>query len=238
MGFIMDYSRFASKLAAWVPPALLGALVKESVPNLSGDRDIEWSWVLANMPDGPGEALDFGPGTSFLGLTAVQRGFNVTAIDLEPAHWYYVHKRLHFIQGDILDVALPSKHFDLVINCSTVEHVGLAGRYGTTENKPDGDLEAMRCIRNLMKPGGIMLLTIPAGQDAIYPPWHRVYGNERLPKLLEGYCIEKESFSVKDKQNRWQMVEREVALNFKTMAGSWNPLQNIYALACFVLKST
>lgn len=230
----MDYFRFASRLVPWIPPALLGALVK---PNLSGDRDIEWSWVFAHMPDGPGEALDFGSGSGFLGLIAVHRGFNVTAIDRETVQRYYSHPRLHFVQGDILKIDLPSNHFDLIINCSTVEHVGLAGRYGAMEKNPDGDLAAMARLKDLMKVNGKMLLTIPAGQDAVYAPWHRVYGNERLPKLIRGYRIERESFWVKDEQNRWQPVEREVALNFKSAAGSWNPLQNVYALACLVLKS-
>ena len=235
---MIDLNRLAYKLTTWIPPILLGAFIKKSMPNLSGDRDIEWSWVSAHIPYGPGEALDFGPGASFLGLIAAQRGFEVTAIDLEPVHWYYVHKKLHFVQGDILKVDLPAKHFDLIINCSTVEHVGLTGRYGKTENKPDGDLEAMALLRELMKPGGTMLLTIPAGQDAVYSPLHRVYGEERLPRLLEGYRIEKEAFWVKDKKNRWQLTERGTALNFKSKAESWNPLKNVYALACFVLKST
>jgi hypothetical protein len=103
-------------------------------------------------------------------------------------------------------VDLPVKHFDLVINCSTVEHVGLTGRYRVTKRRPDGDSETMARLRDLMKPGGIMLLTIPVGQDAVYSPRHRIYGNERLPRLIEGYCIEKEAFWVKDKQNRWNGV--------------------------------
>jgi hypothetical protein len=34
-----------------------------------------------------------------------------------------------------------ARWFDTVINCSTVEHVGLPGRYGGP-SIPDGDLEA------------------------------------------------------------------------------------------------
>jgi len=206
-------------------------------PNLLGDRDIEWSWVSAHIPSGPGEALDFGPGGSHLGLIAAQRGFEVTAIDLEPVHWYYVHQKLHFVQGDILKVDLPAKHFDLVINCSTVEHVGLAGRYGVTKSRPDGDLEAMARLKDLMKPGGVMLLTIPVGQDAVFVPLSRVYGARRLPQLLNGYRVEEDVFWVKDAENRWVLCDRDTALNFKASAGSWDPLQNIYALGCFVLKN-
>src|SRR5215472_9658764 len=87
--------------------------------NLLGDRDIEWSWVASQMPSNPGEALDFGPGGSYLALIAAQRGFNVTAVDLAAVSWPYVHPRLRFVQGDILKLSLPEEHFDLVINCST-----------------------------------------------------------------------------------------------------------------------
>lgn len=207
-----------------------------TILNLLGDRDVEWSWISAQMPWGPGEALDFGAGASYLGLIAAQRGFNVTAVDLECVQWAYAHPGLRFIQGDILKLPLPREHFDLVINCSTVEHVGLAGRYGVTENRPDGDLEAMARLRELMKPGGVMLLTIPVGQDAVFAPLCRVYGKERLPRLLEGYRVEKEVYWVKDQDNRWRQTDKETALNFQASAGSWDPLQNIYALGCFVLR--
>lgn len=111
------------------------------------------------MPLGPGEALDFGPGGSHFGLIAAKRGFNVTSIDLQSVTWDYSHHRLRFIKGDILNLTLPESHFDLVINCSVVEHVGLTGRYGVTISRPDGDIESMARFRELMKPDGVMLLT-------------------------------------------------------------------------------
>ena len=205
------------------------------VPNLAGDRDIEWSWVAAHMPSGPGEALDFGPGGSPLGLIAAQRGFHVTSVDLEPMQWPYVHPHLRFVRGDILKLSLPAGHFDLVLNCSTVEHVGLVGRYGVVEGRPDGDLDAMTGLRELMKPGGLMLLTIPVGRDALFAPLCRVYGAQRLPRLLEGYAVENEDYWVKDNQNQWVLSTKQTALSFEASAGSWDPLQNVYALGCFVL---
>ena len=86
------------------------------IPNLVGDRAVEWSWIASQLPAGPGSALDFGPGGSYLGLIAALRGFTVTAIDLEPVQWPYLHDQLQFVQGDILHVDLPEHHFDLVIN--------------------------------------------------------------------------------------------------------------------------
>lgn len=204
--------------------------------NLLGDRDIEYSWVASQIPCGSGEAMDFGNGGSHLGLIAAQSGFNVTAVDMGPVTWPYVHPRLHFVQGDILNLQFPPQHFDLIVNCSTVEHVGIVGRYDVTENRSDGDLEAMARLLALMKPGGIMLLTIPIGRDAVFAPLCRVYGQERLPRLLRGYLVEKEEFWVKDDENRWVLNTRETALNFEASAGSWDPMQNVTALGCFVLR--
>jgi SAM-dependent methyltransferase len=198
------------------------------IPNLKSERDVEHSWIAANLPEGPGLALDFGCGPFWLGLLAARKGFSVTAINLEPVIWYYEHPSLKFLQGDILKLTLPSDHYDLIINCSSIEHVGLAGRYGVTVSRPDGDIEAMGVLRTLLKPGKVMLLTLPVGRDQVFNPLHRVYGQDRLPKLLEGWKIQKNEFWVKDSLNRWITVEQSVALSMK-------PVKHCYGLGLFVL---
>ena len=196
---------------------------------LLGDREIEWSWIAANMPQGPGEVLDFGPGDSYVGLIAAQRDFNVMTIDLAKVEWPYLHPTLRSVQGDLLTLDLPKAHFDFIINCSSIEHVGLAGRYGVTKSRTDGDLSAMQRLCEVMKPGGIMLLTVPVGRDAVFMPLHRVYGDQRLPQLLRGYVINKEEYWIKDDWNRWVVVEKAEALR-KT------PQTLCYGLGCFVLR--
>jgi hypothetical protein len=141
-----------------------------------------------------------------------------------------------YISGDVLKQDFSNSPFDLIINCSTVEHIGLVGRYGVEQSRPDGDREAMTRLRNFMKPDAVMLLTIPVGQDAIFSPLCRVYGAKRLPLLLQGYSIFKEEYWTKDERNRWIQTDRETALEFQASAGSFNPLENVYGLGCFVLK--
>jgi SAM-dependent methyltransferase len=206
--------------------------------NLTGDRDIEWSWIAARIPDGPGEALDFGAGESFLGLLATHRGFRVTAVDLTSVRWMYRVPRLTFRQGDIFRMKYPRGKFDLVMNCSTVEHAGLAGRYGVAEERPDGDLEAMRILAGWMKPKGIMLLTIPVGRDEVFAPLCRVYGKRRLPLLLAGFRVLEETYWIKGEDNIWVRGSRAAALGTQTYAGSWNPLRNYYPIGCFLLQKT
>jgi len=206
------------------------------IPNLFGDRFIENSWIAAHMPSPPGEALDFGSGDNYMSLMAAQRGFNVTAVDLEFTWWPYLHPKIRFIRGDVLRLPFSNEFFDLIINCSAIEHVGLAGRYGITENCLNGDLAVMAHLWQLLEPNGVMLLTIPVGQDAVQTPVHRIYGPQRLPQLLKGYSLEKQAFWVKDGHNRWISSDKETALSFKASGNSFNGLENIYALGCFVLR--
>ena len=57
-----------------------------------------------------------------------------------------------------------------------------------------------------------MLLSIPVGRDGVYPPWHRVYGVERIAKLLDGWTIEEESYWAQVDGERYEPVSRESAL--------------------------
>jgi SAM-dependent methyltransferase len=201
--------------------------------NLKGDRDIEWSWIASQIPQNNcGTALDFGCGPSYMGLIAARKGFDVTAVDIQTQKIPYVHKNFKFIQGDVLN-QFSNEQFDLIINSSTIEHVGLAGRYGEIINRPDGDLEVMRKLYTLLKKGGLMLLTIPVGHDIIFYPLCRVYGRNRLPQLVDKYVIEKEEYWVKDRQNRWVLSSKQTALNFQA---KWDSKEKVYALGLFVLR--
>lgn len=214
------------------PPLMtwLASKTKQSlpVPNLEGDREVEWSWVLSQLGAGPGEVLDFGCGNSLLSFIAARRGYNVTAIDLQSIRWPYTLPNMRFIKCDILKSSFPKSSFDLIINCCSIEHVGLHGRYESEDN-PEGDITAMALMHELLRPGGVMLLSIPIGRGAVFAPLHRVYGRERLTKLLDQWIIEKKEYWVKDDQNRWVTVKESVALDRE-------PTKLCYGLGCFVLR--
>jgi hypothetical protein len=75
--------------------------------------------------------------------------------------------------------------FDVALSISSFEHDGL-GAYGDPLD-PDGDLKAMRKMREILKPGGILLLAVPTGMDRLVFNEVRIYGRIRLPLLLEGW---------------------------------------------------
>ncbi len=217
------------KLSQKVIP-VVRKFIKPPEPNSRGERDIEYSWVLDNFPSVGKEILDFGCGDTFLlPLFAARQGFRVTAIDLKRhVPWSYSHPNLNFIQQDILATNFSSEQFDFIINVSSIEHVGLKGRYGSKE-RPEGDFEAMKFLRGILKTGSRMVLTVPVGIDAVFSPFHRVYGEKRLPQLLKGWVVEKKEYWIKDDQLVWHLMDEDMAL-------STEPSEYYYSLGLFVLE--
>lgn len=224
----MDGLRQFIRIAGYKIVQLANWGLDKSLLNLVGDRDVEWAWVAGMLPDSPGRVLDLGPSTSSTPMMAALRGGQVEALDLSPPPVSFSHANIRYIKGDILHDGLPPGEFDTIVNCSTTEHIGLTGRYGSTD-EGDGDLRAMQLLRGRMKPSSRMIFTIPVGRDFVAAPYHRIYGQERLPRVLSGFRIEREEYYAKvSQQNVWQSVSREVALDVQGSA-------RFYALGLFVL---
>lgn len=210
-------SRASQKLAA-APGGL----------TLAGDRWVEWSFCMARMAEGPGTTLDFGADIGFLSLAAAQRGHDVVALDRLPPQLTFQHPRVETLQGDILERPLGDRTFDQIVNCSSVEHVGLGGRYGSFDAE-DGDIEAMGVLADALKPDGRHIITIPVGRDGVYAPYHRVYGEQRLPRLFERYETTEEQWWIK-RADAWVQGERAEALATKSS-------ESFYSVGLFVLRT-
>jgi len=156
------------------------------------------------------------------------RGFDTVGIDLSIVRRPFLLPNLRFIQGDIVEHQLPDGYYDLIINCSSVEHVGIAGRYDVKVDDEDGDLKAMWKLRQLMKPEAVHLLTIPIGLDAVWRPLHRIYGPQRLPRLLEGYRVISKRCWTKDWFNRWVLTGESDALRLLSSP-------KLYGIGCYEL---
>ena len=149
---------------AFIPPASPTSRV-----NIWGERHVEWTFLSSQMPCGPGEAIEFGCEDGFMSLVAAQRGFHVLANDLLEQTFVWQHPNVEFRKGDFLKLTFPRNHFDLAINCSSVEHVGVAGRYGTAD--PD------TCTSG-GEGDGTMTMTVPTsdGPQHVEAPFTFTYG--------------------------------------------------------------
>jgi SAM-dependent methyltransferase len=172
--------------------------------------------------------LDFGAGTGFLALAAALAGHDVVAVDLEPCPFDFHEESITYRQGDFNEMDFEPQSFDQVINCSTIEHVGLSGRYGSASDR-DGDVRAMERLAELLRPNGDMVVTLPVGLDDVFAPYHRVYGANRLARLLEPFVVEDQDWWAKLDGRRWEQVSRGVALETR---GS----RSYYALGLLVVR--
>jgi hypothetical protein len=77
--------------------------------------------------------------------------------------------------------------FDVGLSISSFEHDGL-GRYGDPLN-PDGDIQAMKKMKAILRKGGILFLAVPVGKDLLVWNCRRHYGRIRLPLLLNSWEV-------------------------------------------------
>lgn len=179
-----------------------------------GSHGGERKWILNRIKENSGKILDFGCGNrALLACDLAKRGFEVIAIDILPCSIEDVPQNLHYIQADIMSIEFETRHFDHIINCSSLEHAGLEGRYGS-KNELDQDLRIMKLFERILKQDGLQFLTMPIGIGAVLSPWHRVYGEKRLSRVLEGWqIIEKEFWTFGFQEGkRWYRVTEEEAL--------------------------
>lgn len=85
------------------------------------------------------------------------------------------------------EFANTTNNYDMIISYSSIEHSGL-GRYGDILD-PNGDLKTMDAIYSNLKNDGILLLGIPVGIDTLVWNANRIYGEKRLPLLVNKFKI-------------------------------------------------
>eukprot|EP00054_Salpingoeca_dolichothecata_P004530 m.30970 g.30970 ORF g.30970 m.30970 type:complete len:190 (+) comp14666_c0_seq1:321-890(+) len=104
---------------------------------------------------------------------------------LEYNQLTYEHPKMSTLRPS--EFSLSDTLFDSALSISSFDHDGL-GRYGDPI-RPDADLRAMRLAMCVIKPGGLLYLTIPIGPDVVVYNLHRRYGPIRLPLMLAGWEI-------------------------------------------------
>ena len=140
--------------------------------------------------------LDVGSAESTFPLSAASLGYKVTAIDPRPLA--YSHPNLESHATLLEDWDAPSDLFAAAFLISTIEHAGLGAygerTYGSPEHGAGADVALLECVRGLLAPEGLMILTTPYGTREVNE-LERIYDDDSLNKLLAG----------------WDVLERQIA---------------------------
>lgn len=131
-------------------------------PELFGPRhDYREALVLRRLlPALPGpEVLNAGAGAGSLTLRLVAAGLRVTSVDASPELCEWTRARLGaqlaaspVLHGDLERLDLPDRAFDAAVCAEVLEHL-------------DDDAAAARELARVLRPGGLLLVTVPANPD-------------------------------------------------------------------------
>jgi SAM-dependent methyltransferase len=154
----------------------LRALRKAGWQAVVSEQIVESALILRHARSEERRVLDFGGYESLLPLTLAALGHEVTVLD--QREYPFKAPGLTSLTADLFgDLPLPPESFDLVISVSTIEHLGL-GRYDDRET-PDGDRLGVERLWRLVRPGGRLMATVPAGRPAVQRGY-RTYDEARL----------------------------------------------------------
>lgn len=170
------------------------------------EQVVELPLVFRHLQPEDRRVLDFGGFESLLPLSLAALGHQVTVLDQRP--YPFTHPNLQAVCRDIFgELDGVQRGFDAVVSISTIEHLGLGG-YGDAR-RDDGDRLGVERLWSLIRPGGRLLATVPAGAAAIHGGY-RVYDRQRLHRTFP-HLSTAQWFRKEGREGAWHVVDAAAA---------------------------
>ena len=185
-------------LPRWVVRLAYRLVDVEKYSPTTDERVLEYSFAIGKLSRmEPGNLLDVGcvARMNLVPAVACELGWKVWGIDIR--NYNFSHPNFTFTKGNILDNLFPLKFFDAITAISTIEHIGIKGRYGLSENIVMGDMSTFNEIRDILKKEGKLIATVPFGNTYKISTLGRTYDEEHL----KWFC------------RRWTVLEKRVGSN-------------------------
>jgi len=208
LNYAASHEGFASQAHLWFnPPLLVGYEPQKVALRWVNERVVEVPYAFrALCRVEPGAAvLDVGATESSVCLSLATLGYDVTAVDPRPNP--LSHERLQTVVGQIEEWDHDGT-FDAVLCLSTIEHIGTEA-YEQEATDRRIDLEAMKRIRDLTRPEGLLVLTTAVGRGSINE-LGRVYDRAGLDELLEGWDVADLTLVQRQDATTWKTIDEPI----------------------------
>lgn len=180
---------YAAQGGMWFnPPVPVHHAPGRVEPLLVNERIVEQPFVfgaLAGLAP-PARILDVGGSESTVGLSLATLGHRVTVVDPRPHP--LAHPNLDHAACRLDELPDPPQRYDAAVVLSAVEHFGLE-HYGLDWSDAGADRAALARLRELVAPGGLLVLTVPFAERASVDGFQRVYDEQGLRSLLAGWDV-------------------------------------------------
>ena len=208
LNYASSHKGFAAQANLWFnPPLLVGYK----------PRRVELRWVNERIVEAPyafralcrvephAKVLDIGAAESSVCLSLATLGYDVTAVDPRPNP--LSHERLRVVEARVEEWEHEAA-FDAVLCLSTIEHIGRAA-YDQEATEERLDLEAMKRIRELTRPEGVLVLTTAVGAASVSERG-RVYDRRGLDELLDGWEVADLTLVRRRDATNWVTVDEPI----------------------------
>jgi len=128
--------------------------------------------------------LDVGSQWSILPVQLAALGYRTVASDL--AGLAVRGSGPEVVRADIRRAPFRSGSFDAATMVSTLEHIGIG--FYDPRGADDADVEVMKELRRIVRPRGLVVLTVPFGRPGA-GPLQRSYDRARLNAVTNGMDV-------------------------------------------------
>ena len=180
------------------------------------ERVVEYPWFLAQTLCG--RLLDAGSTLNHPHVLdrVLPRVDRLDIVTLAPEAASFPERGVSYLFADLRDLPLRNDLYDVGVSISTLEHVGMDNSaYGDMSEKaedPAGETaRAAEELRRVIKPDGILLVTVPYGRREDHG-WLRQFDTEELMALTNSFAATDVSVTVYAySRDGWQLSSLEAA---------------------------
>lgn len=155
------------------------------------ERIIEYPWLFSRLPFAKGRLLDAGSVLNFnyiLSRQALQKK-TIFISTLAPEKKSFWKQSVSYTYEDMRDICFKDNYFDWAVCLSVIEHIGLDNTKFYTNNQAKNEqalesyLVVIRELHRVIKPGGVLYLSIPFGKNVNYG-WLQTFDRSMVDAIL------------------------------------------------------
>lgn len=153
------------------------------------ERVVEIPWALLKL-GAAREIMDAGSALNHEAVLSRLADRKLCVVTLYPER-YRSRDAVSYLYEDLRDLPFKDERFDAVVSLSTIEHIGFCAEgykggadLASRDTAQGGDLEAVREMLRVTRPGGAVHISAPFGDPASGGADFRVYDQSALDRLV------------------------------------------------------